>query len=67
MHLEAGRPGELDEVVAWGKGHRERESQGQFEESLRSKTGRTWLLMKCGAGWLKVAQRDESRAWVKQR
>ena len=58
MCLEAGRPGELDEVVAWGRGHRE--SQGQFEASLRSKTRRTWLLMKSGAGWLKVAERDES-------
>lgn len=38
----------------------ERESQGQFEASLRSKTRRTWLLMKSGAGWLKVAERDES-------
>ena len=39
--------------IGWSCGlgqrsQRERESQGQFEESLRSKTGRTWLLMKWG-------------------
>ena len=33
MHLEAGRPDELDEVVAWGKGHRERE---RVRDSLKN-------------------------------
>lgn len=47
-HWEAGDWEKYDEDLTWSRGNRERQSQGQFQEPLRGKTGRTWLLIKCG-------------------